>query len=563
MAAAKRRRDAEMLDSGDDSIDSESEQEDVSSDFEESGSDDSVGTVTYDATSDFPWCERPCDEPSRLNFAGSSGRKAEISDVTDVLEYFRLFLTVDMLEMIITETNRRAGQILQGPQKPQSRMGKWTDVDQDEILVFISILIYMGIIHKPELEMYWTTNLLLETPYIAKIMTEKRFSMIMKCLHFVNNFTLPETFSHPGEKSFSKIKPFFSAVIHQFSTVYIPEQNIAVDESLMLWKGRLAMKQYIPLKRARFGLKSYELCECGSGYIWNSIVHTGPNLELDESNDMLTSSRIVLTLTKELLGKGYTLYMDNWYSSPALYRQLRSNQTDALGTVRLNRKHMPVQLKKKVAKGQTIALYSTDLMALKWMDKREVSILSTFHGSEMTTVRTFRGNKEKPVAVVAYNKHMGAIDLADQMLTAYPAERKRRKVWYKKQFCHLLNQIVLNSYILFKKDNTGTKLNHLQFRIKLVERILETHHQPIRMPKRGRPSLDDSNPLRLTGRHFPKMYPPSEGKQTPTRRCKVCCSHTGTDGKKVRKETRYFCSECDAALCVSPCFETYHTKLNY
>lgn len=465
--------------------------------------------------------------------------------------------------MIVVETNRRAQELIQGLQKPKSRLSKWVDVDQSELLVFISFLIYQGIFPKPEVEMYWSTNPLAETPFVRSIMTERRFSLLLKCLHFVNNATLPDTFSHPGEKSFAKIQPFFAAVIKQFSTVYIPEKNIAIDESLMLWKGRLAMKQYIPLKRARFGLKSYELCESGSGYIWNSIVHTGPGMQLAESDDGLTSSRIVLTLAKDLLGKGYAIYMDNWYSSPALFRQLRLNQTDALGTVRLNRKNMPVQLKKKISRGQTIACFSMDLMALKWMDKREVSILSTFHKDEMTTVKSYRGDKQKPAAVVTYNKNMGAVDLADQMLTAYPTERKRRKVWYKKQFCHLLSQSVLNSYILFKKDNPGIKMNHLQFRMKLVERLLVEHHNPGNLAKRGRPSLSDSNPLRLTGRHFMKFIPPNENKQAPTRCCKVCCSQTRPDGKKVRKETRYYCQECDVGLCPVPCFEVYHTKSNY
>jgi len=44
-------------------------------------------------------------------------------------------------------------------------------------------------------------------------------------------------------------------------------RDISVDESLMLWKGQLGFRQYIPIKRARFGIKSYELCESGSGYI--------------------------------------------------------------------------------------------------------------------------------------------------------------------------------------------------------------------------------------------------------------------------------------------------------
>jgi len=58
---------------------------------------------------------------------------------------------------------------------------------------------------------------------------------------------------------------------------------------------------------------------------------------------------------------------------------------------------MPIQLKNKVAKGKTITFYSNDLMAVKWMDKREVSILSIFHGSEMTAIKIFLGNKQKPL----------------------------------------------------------------------------------------------------------------------------------------------------------------------
>ena len=57
------------------------------------------------------------------------------------------------------------------------------------------------------------------------------------------------------DKSFAKIKPFYDELVKNFSTVYIPEACIATDESLMLWKGKLSMKQY---KKARLGIKSHE-----------------------------------------------------------------------------------------------------------------------------------------------------------------------------------------------------------------------------------------------------------------------------------------------------------------
>ena len=41
-------------------------------------------------------------------------------------------------------------------------------------------------------------------------------------------------------------------------------------------KGRLGFKQYIPNKRARFGIKMFSLCEV-SGYLWNRFVYLGKN----------------------------------------------------------------------------------------------------------------------------------------------------------------------------------------------------------------------------------------------------------------------------------------------
>jgi len=132
------------------------------------------------------------------------------------------------------------------------------------------------------------------------------------------------------EKVLWKINPFLKPLIANFRGVYTPDRFIAVDESLMLWKGRLGIKQYMPLKRARWGLKSYELCESGSGYIWNSFIHTGraDQMDLVHSTDELTSSRIVLTLMEGLMGQGYRVYMDNFYSSPLLYMDLQQQNTD-------------------------------------------------------------------------------------------------------------------------------------------------------------------------------------------------------------------------------------------
>ena len=83
-------------------------------------------------------------------------------------------------------------------------------------------------------------------------------------------------------------------------------------------------------------------------------------------------------------------------------------------------------------------------------------MLSTFHIDTVIELDNRNGKKTKKSCVVDYNESMGEVDLADQMLTSYLTECKRHKFWYKKFFRHLLNTTVLNSYILFKKDNPST-----------------------------------------------------------------------------------------------------------
>jgi len=177
--------------------------------------------------------------------------------------------------------------------------------------------------------------------------------------------------------------------------------------------------------------------------------------------------------------------MDNWYSSPALFRQLRQRDTDAVGTVRLSRSRMPPDLKPKIPRGTITARYSENLMALKWHDKREITMLSTFHVSDTQSAKSRQGDKNKPVVIIDYNRNMGAVDMADQMLQSYQVERKRKKVWYKKQFQHLLNQTVLNCYILYKKQNPGSKMTHLNFVVRLIARLIEQYGSEMPPARRG------------------------------------------------------------------------------
>ncbi|KAG0417832.1 hypothetical protein HPB47_005331 [Ixodes persulcatus] len=90
---------------------------------------------------------------------------------------------------------------------------------------------------------------------------------------------------------------------------------------------------------------------------------------------------------------------------------------------------------------------------------------------------------------------------------------------------------VFNAFLLDQKQ--GEKLSHLEFRLALVEGMVQEYHDPNRTLKKGRPS--DTSLRRLTARHFVSYIPPTPGKELPTRRCVVCCKARGGVDKKVRK----------------------------
>ena len=158
----------------------------------------------------------------------------------------------------------------------------------------------------------------------------------------------------PGYDRLYKIKPILEYLNERFQQLYEPRNAICVDESLLLFKGRLVFKQFIRLKRARFGIKIYLCCESdggvqgGGGYCYRFKVYCGKDDPVNEItpalraadalNPSLTiSENMVVYMILPLLRKGYCVYTDNWYTSLRLYLYLLEKRTLACGTLRENR----------------------------------------------------------------------------------------------------------------------------------------------------------------------------------------------------------------------------------
>ncbi|KAE9525645.1 hypothetical protein AGLY_014172 [Aphis glycines] len=119
------------------------------------------------------------------------------------------------------------------------------------------------------------------------------------------------------------------------------------------------------------------------------------------------------------------------------------------GHILKNRKENPSITAEKLKKGEAVRAQKNNEHVIKWVDKREVSMISTKYnlGFENVTDK-FGRQKFKPTVIVDYNNHMSGRDRADQMMSYYPMPRKCMR-WYIKVFFHLVDICLWNSNYLY------------------------------------------------------------------------------------------------------------------
>ena len=93
-------------------------------------------------------------------------------------------------------------------------------------------MIYPGILWKPASYIYFTTDKLFETPGFHSIISR---DACVNFIHFIDNESLAENYFET-----EKLKPIFDYFVSRFQELFTPHRDTSIDESLLLWKGRLS-----------------------------------------------------------------------------------------------------------------------------------------------------------------------------------------------------------------------------------------------------------------------------------------------------------------------------------
>ena len=153
----------------------------------------------------------------------------------------------------------------------------------------------------------------------------------------------------------------------KFKSVYSPHKEVAIDEAMIKFTGRSSLKQYMPMKPIKRGIKVWVLGDSSNGYFSNFQIYTG---KVGATAETCLGARVVKDLTHDLKGKyHHVCFFLITFSSVSLLVDLEKDGIYSCGTARKDRRGFPMALKKPSLPNRcvTILLLYTYLHTLAYV----------------------------------------------------------------------------------------------------------------------------------------------------------------------------------------------------
>ena len=405
---------------------------------------------------------------SRDNFTGPTpGLKTPIHDGVPLPhKVFELYWTDACVDRIVVETNRHARATLPPVENelPRTKGGPaWKDVNRAEIRGWLGITILMGCKRLPSVRQYWMRSQpFLYCELISSIMSLGRWEQIMRCLHLVDNSSIVKDVKDPRFNRIAKTRWLVEMFVKVSSDIYNLEREITVDECVIPYKGRYCfIRQFMPDKLVRFGIKVWLLASSKSRFVWQMEVYFK---EQTGAGPHGLGYHVVERMVKGLEHRGHCLVIDNFFASVNLFHELMCKGIWATGTVRRSSKNLPGGLYRQpdaTMRGSMVIWNHVhrQMGVVSWQDKKLVTLLSTAAAPWEPNSKVHRripgltGQLVVPSSPMhrQYVEYMRGVDVADQLRGNYSSQLRCHK-WWVKIFHLIVDQTMVNAYVTWVKQ---------------------------------------------------------------------------------------------------------------
>ncbi|XP_068164099.1 piggyBac transposable element-derived protein 4-like isoform X2 [Antennarius striatus] len=413
--------------------------EEEAGDFEEEEGEEVEGAVEYYSSQwrsrngEILWSPsheeaKPFVPPPILTPGPTAYAAARIRSPEDA---FDLFFPDEILQIILRSTN------LQG----RRSVNDWKDLNEEELHAYLGLLILAGVFKARHESTRGLWDNETGRPVFAAAMSENRFVQIGAVLCFDD--ALSRTGRHRKDE-LAPIRDLWDRWSSRLSKMFHPGRDVCIDEQLLPFRGHCSFRQYMPTKRAHYGLKLWALCDVQTSYAWKLQVH------LENSGSALAKHNqgmhIVLELTDEL--KGHTVTTDKFVTSFPLAEALKKRKITLVGMLRSDKPELPPQLLNITHREvrSSVFAFTRNKTVVSYIPKKKKNLLllSTRHWE----LEVQQSVKNRPQIVVDYNRCKGAAEHLERACGTYTCRRQTRS-WDARLFYHMIDVSCFNAFILF------------------------------------------------------------------------------------------------------------------
>ena len=229
-----------------------------------------------------------------------------LSSQSSELDAFMAVFSQELFEHVANCTN----QIL------EEKSGiKVPRTDPGEIEIILGCLLTMGFNKVLKMRDYWTNEPTLGNLGAKAAITRDRFLLLASKLYFASP-------NKPADASKTYyMDEVVSIVKNTFLNAREESSYQSIDECMVKFRGRSSLKQFMPLKPIKRGIKPWARCDSKTGYVYDFNIYAGRGDSQGE--------RVVRKLTSTIRGSDVAVAFDRFFTSVDLINTI---PFPALGT---------------------------------------------------------------------------------------------------------------------------------------------------------------------------------------------------------------------------------------
>lgn len=533
-------------------------------------------------------------------------------------DFVELLFPTSTIQAFVKYTNRAAAEHprLLG----QKRFKKWRSTTVQEFTLLLCVCVYLGVAKLSNRKQVWKKDGIFEQRWITKRMTLWRFEALIQAWNCCPPWMLSDAAITAKNKAdpYWQIQALVAECNKRCKKYFRMGSLMSIDEGVIPFKGRHRARCYNPSKPAKYHLKKFCLNCAETGFVYCHYFYGGKG-EKRPANLSASAFPVckLLESCPELDHSGRLLAVDNWFSGAQVARVCHMRGLNFVGTCRAGRLSMETPKnangfpKEGVFKGAVGANRGDSVChassigehpcyVTSWQDSKRVIMLSSYEpkmGSCDRKVK-MRGKWtlqkfKRPNVVSHYNAAMGGTDLHDMRLAFMRSSVKSNR-WQVRVFIDMFSSMVINAFTLKclkEKRKKLHKYSEFDFITEYLDEVAPLRDDDdvvicaplihpatytlsngtIKVHKVKRPFWEApaGAAWRLDGkRHYSqdankvyaKFSTKSNGQTQLNMQGNTIRKNLRRNCRYCNKDTVYFCTKCETALCLGTCFERFHTK---